>query len=424
LITLNYFQVYYNKPAKTKGHQPTFGHYDGHHDPLRKLLSVSKGSEGTNTNDWWANEHMSRSGDNKWVFPDSPEHMLFKTPQEAVDCVTTIANTDFIPEKIASPNYGDNWGKNAVYLEINPRILGKVEGNRVSEGIMGAMKLLPAVPLSNKKPTCVVLSQLYPIINGDGYTGNEHSLYTTDIKAYDNYGISRYLSTGMYGNGQYIRPDEAVKAFNDLAHLRGLKTGIRMNLSEGQLRVNGNEFNWSNNGHQEAFIQACTDAIDMGFDSIFFDSAKHIENYDGYYGVGRLPDYAQMQYITQQVRARSGRSDVSLVGEMCDESKHFTDMGLTTGSGTGETVSNDNDGSGSYEESRRRIKKGLNGHGPVFMQIQDIMPLNVHHDNIHDLMINCRSFSAYGDCYSHWNNVFEKSSAAQEHRRLVNDLFK
>ncbi len=45
-----------------------------------------------------------------------------------------------------------------------------------------------------------------------------------------------------------------------------------------------------------------------GFEAMFIDSAKHIGGFDciNYTGVGRLPNYGQMQYILNEIRARAG----------------------------------------------------------------------------------------------------------------------
>ena len=52
-----------------------------------------------------------------------------------------------------------------------------------------------------------------------------------------------------------------------------------------------------------------------GFEAMFIDSAKHIGGFDciNYTGVGRLPNYGQMQYILNEIRARAGSFTISLL---------------------------------------------------------------------------------------------------------------
>ena len=59
---------------------------------------------------------------------------------------------------------------------------------------------------------------------------------------------------------------------------------------------------------------------DLGFDSIFIDSAKHVGWHDmgNYCGIGAIPDYNKMQYITHQIRHRTGRHDVAILAEKAD----------------------------------------------------------------------------------------------------------
>lgn len=68
--------------------------------------------------------------------------------------------------------------------------------------------------------------------------------------------------------------DEQVKAFNDMAHLLGFKTGFRMPLSAGQLRVQGRNFSWDE--HEKAFIDACVWGIELGLIPYILTAGKHI----------------------------------------------------------------------------------------------------------------------------------------------------
>ena len=105
------------------------------------------------------------------------------------------------------------------------------------------IKIFPAIPPSgNSIPNCIILSQLYPTYacNNDGYLG-DNSLYTTELCE----GISKNLtSEALFRNNSKMGDDELVRAFNDLAHFRGIKTGFRMPLSENQITINKRPFNW------------------------------------------------------------------------------------------------------------------------------------------------------------------------------------
>ncbi len=371
-----------------------------------------------------------------------PYQLLKRTPEQAIQGICTLNNTYEIPSYILSPNYGDNWGRIANYIELNPRLLAKIEGNKKSEGLLNTIKILPAIPPSTKNiPTCIILSQLYPTYGSynDGYTGSE-SLYCVDLQA----GISKNLTSPLLErNGEKMGDDELVKAFNDLAHFRGLKTGFRMPISEGQISIQSRPFSWQYD--ENIYIDACVDAINMGFDCIFFDSGKHVDNFEmeHYCGVGTVPDYKKMQYITQQIRARSGRNDISFVAEKADLNPRYENLGYTAGTdwgladyfdnlmheydkqewnpnyAAGPCVSDDNDnGSMSYERRLQRLKNTLHAFRdsgkklPVHIQMHDIFPLN-EKTNTHFEMINSDNKSAYGDLESHYNNIFAHSEAAK-----------
>ena len=112
------------------------------------------------------------------------------------------------------------------------------------------------------------------------------------------------------------------KYFNDIAHFHGLKTGFRTVISADQIKVAADykddvTFDWNNPEHLELFIKEHVKLINLGFEAIFIDSAKHIGGYDmeNYTGVGALPSYEQMQYILHEIRSRSGKTTISFVGE-------------------------------------------------------------------------------------------------------------
>lgn len=424
----------------------SFKGYQGNQQPAKKLFWILTGrnniyrDEDINNSAW---KVQTGAGQKAWT-TIPPWELLKRTPEQGIQAICTLNDTYHIPGMILSPNYGNNWGRRANYIELNPRLLAKTEGNRTSEGLLNLIKLLPAIPPSTKSiPQCIILSQLYPTYGAynDGYTGDQ-SLYSIGLQQ----GISKNLtSPNLTRDGERMGDDELVKAFNDLAHFRGLKTGIRMPVSEGQISVQGRPFSWQYD--ENAYIDACVDAINMGFDCIYFDSGKHVGNYqmEHYCGVGIVPDYKKMQYITQQIRARSGRNDISFVCEKGDVDGRYKDLGYTAGTdwgladfpenlmheydkqqgnseyAAGPCVSDDNDnGSMSYGRRLGRIQNTLHSFRdvhkklPVHFQMHDIFPLKEGVDT-HDCMMNNYNRSAWGDLDSHYNNIFAHSDAAYNH---------
>ena len=306
----------------------SFKGYYGDPQPLKKLFWISTGRNDV-YEDNWTKDHLYQVGIKKWVNAHPAELLRHTTDQS----LCTLTKPDFqypgIPPYIPSPNFGDKWGRRANYIEINPRVIAKYDNdsNRLTDGLLNTMKLMRAIPTSpNSFANCIVLSQLYPCIYGDGYD-DAASLYCTDLHS----GISQTLTAdGLFGK---MGADEQVKAFNDMAHLLGFKTGFRIPLSAGQLRVKGHEFNWYKD--EKAFIDACVWGIELGFDSIFFDSAKHITDKNGYIGVGDLPNKAQMGYILYKIREQTGRTDLSFIGEKCDNRQEYKEMGFTAGTDWG-----------------------------------------------------------------------------------------
>lgn len=442
--------IYNNALVNFKG-------YYGDQQPAKKLFWILKGN-----NDVYEDNETKRdlfkggnTGWKKWV-ATRPEDLLKRSPMDAIQSICTLNKQPScypgIPSYIPTPNYGDKWGRRANYIEINPRTVALTEGDKKSEGLLNVMKLLPAIPPSGKSnANCIILSQLYPARHreNDGRTGHS-SLYTVDLHS----GISKNLTSDKLCRGnQRMGDDEQVKAFNDMAHLRGLKTGIRMPLSAGQMSVKGEPFSWHK--HEKAFIDACCWAVDLGFDAIFFDSAKHVGNWDmgNYCGAGDVPNFKQMQYITQQIRSKTGRNDISLIGEKCDLNPRFKEMGLTAGNdwgkadnfhsvlyeydrqrgndeyAAGPVISDDNDRGGMpFEQRLNRIKNALNGYResgwklPTYMQMHDLFPLSPY-SNTHDLMENGENRSTYGDVSSHYNNIFNTSEASKKYTSDVYNEF-
>lgn len=437
---LNNLAVYNRASVNFKG-------YYGDHQPAKKLFWILTGRNNIcRDNETDMRTYHTLSG-KKWV-TTNPEDLLKRSPEQAIQSICTLNNHFEIPSYVLSPNYGDKWGRRANYIEINPRTVALSHGNEKQEGLLNVIKLLPAIPPSSKSyANCIILSQLYPTMGNydDNKTGNR-SLYSIDLHS----GISKNLTSRNLSRGyERMGDDEQVKAFNDLAHIRGLKTGIRMPLSEGQMTVQGRAFNWDKD--EKAFIDACCWAVDLGFDAIFFDSAKHVGNYDmgNYFGVGRLPNYQQMQYITQQIREKTGRSDIAFIGEKCDNDTRFNNLGFSAGTDWGKAdnfqsvmhefkqqrwndeyaagpiISDDNDyGSLSFETRLNRIKNSFNAYEdigyrlPTFMQMADLFPLSPY-TNTHDQMMRSENRSGYGDIESGYNNIFNTSGDAYNYRMNV-----
>lgn len=435
----------YNKAAVN------FKGYYGDQQPAKKLFWILTGRNNIYKDDETEyNMYRTPCGKN-WV-TTNPENLLKRSPEQAIQSICTLNNHYDIPSYILSPNYGDKWGRRANYIEINPRTIAMAHGDEKQEGLLNLIKLLPAIPPSSKSyANCVILSQLYPTMGSqyDNKTG-EHSLYTVDLHS----GISKNLTSRNLSRGkERMGDDEQVKAFNDLAHIRGLKTGIRMPLSEGQMTVQGREFNWDKD--EKAFIDACCWAVELGFDSIFFDSGKHVGDYDmGYYcGVGRVPNYKQMQYITSQIREKTGRNDISFVAEKANDDTRFNNIGYSAGTdwgraddfnsvmheykkqawndeyASGPIISDDNDdGSMDFNTRLNRVKNAFNAYEnvsyrlPTFMQMTDLFPLSPYH-NTHELMMKSINTTTYGDLDSAYNNIFNTSKEAYDYRMAVYNEF-
>lgn len=412
--------------------------------------------------DKWTQEHEYISGKKKWVANILPCELLNRSVKRAVESLVTLCEcNEFFsefPEKIESPNYGDSWGRLANYIEINNRAIAEMEGNRTKNGILSAIKILPAIPPSAKSwANCIILSQIFPNIFGDGY--NKGPFEENSI-----YGIK--LNTGYSGNiidyeiTDKITAEEQFHAFNDLAHFHGLKTGFRTVISADQIKVcypdREEGFNWCNPEHQEIFINEHVKLIQTGFECIFIDSAKHIGGYEceNYTGVGDLPEYGQMQYILQQIRERSGMTTLSFVGEKSTgDFERYKNLGLTAGTAfvnpddfenvkqwseklkynreyaPGIEVSNDNDTGGSrYEDRLNRIHTCLFGYEyssdklPSFMQMEDLFPLR-YDTSTHHLMMTNPSYSTDGTPESHFENLFTKDDG-RNYNAKVSELFK
>lgn len=426
-----------------------------------KLLKIL----GENINlkpDKWSIKHQYVSGKKKWIANIVPSELLERTVKQAVESLVTLCECDeffkTFPDDIQTPNYGDKWGVRANYIEINNRAIAEMHDNLTKNGILSSIKILPAIPPSAKSwANCIILSQIFPNIYGDGYNkapNEENSIYGIRI----NTGYSKNIID--FDIADKITPEEQFMAFNDLAHFHGLKTGFRTVISADQIKVASPDkdditFDWNNPNHQELFINEHVKLMKLGFESIFIDSAKHIGGYDmeNYTGVGALPSYEQMQYILYEIRARSGKTTLSFVGEKSTgDLERYEKLGLTSGTAflepdnydevkhwseklkyeqeytPGIEVSNDNDTGGrSYEARLNRINNSLFGYEypsdklPSFMQMEDLFPLR-YDTNTHQLMMSNPSYSTDGTPQSHWENLFTKDDG-KDYNRKVADLF-
>ncbi|MCQ2753424.1 MAG: hypothetical protein MJ231_00060 [bacterium] len=438
---------------------------DKYINPVNKLILASNSKLDLRYDRWSAKHAYHGIGDassKKWIANILPVELLTRSIKKAVESIVTLTESDFrfkiFPDNIETPNYGDNWGRFANYIEINNRAIAKMVGDKCTDGILSAIKMLPAIPPSAKSwANCIILSQVFPIIYGEGYNKpvwEENSVYGMKLNA----GFSENIIANSLLNN--ISAEDQLRAFNDLAHFRGIKTGFRMIISEDQLKVahrdgSDENFRWWKADHQELYIRKCVKLINLGFEAIFFDSAKHIGGYDcgNYTGVGALPQYHQMQYILNEIRSRTGRGDLSFVGEKSsDDFERYRLMGLNAGTAfvpvddfdtvkywsdnmkysrdyaPGVEVSNDNDEGGrSYEERLHRIKNCFFGFTypsdklPSFMQMEDLFPLR-YDTNTHHLMMTNPSYSTDGTPESHWENLFTKEDG-RYYNHQVGEIF-
>ncbi len=412
--------------------------------------------------DVWTTEHQVVSGLKKWVAGIVPVELLERSVKESIESLVMLSQDEVFysefPENIDTPDYGDKWGVSSNYIEINNRAIAQMSGNTCKNGLLSTIKLLPAIPPSAKSwANCVILSQIFPNIYGDGYNklpNEENSIYGIKL----NSGYSRNIINSDIC--EQLTPIEQFKAFNDLAHFHGLKTGFRTVISADQIKVvksDGSDetFDWNNEEHVKLFLESHIELINSGFEAIFIDSAKHIGGYDmgNYTGVGALPDYSQMQYILHEIRLRTKNTHLSFVGEKSSgDYERYEKLGLTTGTGfidpndfntvrdkaidykysksysPGVEVSNDNDlGGRSYEERLHRINNSLFGYEypsdklASFMQMEDLFPLR-YDTNTHHLMMCNPSYSTDGTPESHWRNLFTGEDGRQYNQKVA-ELF-
>ena len=426
-----------------------------------KLLNVFE-ENAKLSQDEWTIEKQYISGMKKWVAGIVPEELLTRSVKNAVESLVTLSEDGLFferfPNEVKSPDYGDNWGVTANYIEINNRAIAEMHGEKCSSGILSTIKILPAIPPSAKSwANCIILSQIFPNIYGDGFNKpaeEENSIYGIKL----NSGFSQNIISSDIESK--LSATEQFKVFNTLANFHGLKTGFRTVISADQIKVaeygkDDVTFSWDNPNHFELFLNSHIDLINMGFEAVFIDSAKHIGGYDmeNYSGVGALPSYEQMQYIIHEIRSRTGNTHLSFVGEKSSgDFQRYENLGLSTGTGfidpidyqavkneamgykysknyyPGIEVSNDNDTGGrSYEERLRRINNSLFAYEypsdklASFMQMEDLFPLR-YDTNTHHLMMSNPSYSIDGTPKSHWENLFAKDDG-REYNKKVAELF-
>ena len=412
--------------------------------------------------DEWTTKHQYTSGMKKWIGNITPDMLLKRSVKETINSLMTLNQEGIFyktfPDNIKTPDYGDKWGVSANYIEINNRAIAEMTNNDCRNGIFSTIKLLPAIPPSAKSwANCIILSQIFPNIYGDGYnkpTSEENSIYGIKL----NSGYSRNIIN--YDIADKFSPMEQFRVFNDLANFHGLKTGFRTVISADQIKVvqqDGTDtvFDWNNSEHVTLFLNSHIELINMGFEAVFIDSAKHIGGYDmdNYTGVGALPGYEQMQYIIHEIRSRTGKTHLSFVGEKSTgDFQRYENLGLSTGTGfvephdfctvkreaiehkyaknysPGVEVSNDNDEGGrSYEDRLNRIHNSIFAYEypsdklASFMQMEDLFPLR-YDTSTHQLMMTNPSYSTDGTPQSHWENLFTKADG-KEYNKKVAELF-
>ena len=425
---------------------------------VNKLLKALGESTNLNISNKFSN-NLTISGNKKWLSGIVPSELLELSLKETIELLVTNCECgtfyNEFPKIIKTPNYGDKWGVIANYIEINNRAIAQMKGNLTRNGLISAIKLLPAIPPSAKSwANCIILSQIFPNIYGDGYNKEpeeENSIYGIKL----NSGYSKNIID--FDIIDKIKAEDQFIAFNKLANFHGLKTGFRTVISADQIKVvlednSDVTFNWDNPEHEELFICEHTKLVKLGFEAIFVDSAKHIGGYEmeNYTGVGALPKYNQMQHIIHEIRKRSKCTTLSFVGEKSTgDFERYRNLGLTTGTAfvepdnydivkswsyqlkynkdynPGVEVSNDNDTGGrSYEDRINRIHNALLAYEypsdklPSFMQMEDLFPLR-YDTNTHHLMMCNPSYSIDETPESHWRNLFTTDDGREYNKKVA-----
>lgn len=429
---------------------------------LLKALSENEKLSRDEFSDYIAFHGIGSAYNKRWLGNIVPADVLKLSVKDAVNIIATLSESgvfyDKFPDYIETPNYGDKWGRLANYIEINNRAIAYMDGGCTCKGILSCIKLLTAIPPSAKSwANCVILSQVWQNIFGDAYEKGpfeENSIYGLRLNTSYSDNVIDYSIVDK------VTPEEQLKAFVDLAHFRGIKVGFRHVISADQIKIaqlynDDITFDWKNPEHVELYITECVKLINLGFECMFIDSAKHIGGYDmeNYTGVGALPEYHQMQYILHEIRSRSGKTDISFVGEKSNmDFERYRFMGLNAGTdfvtgdnfyavkelsenlkycrdyAPGVEVTNDNNEGGlTYEQKLNRIRTALFGFYcasdklPSFMQMNDLFPLR-YDTTTHHLMMTNPSYSTDGTAESHWENLFAFDDG-RFYNKCVGELF-
>ena len=122
---------------------PIFKGYYGDIQPAKKLFYMISGRN-TIYEDNWTKTHLVQAGIKKWVNAH-PAELLKRSIEQAIQSICTLVKPDnnhpHIPAFIPTPNFGDKWGRNANYIEINPRSIAKYENGKITDGLLQAIKL-------------------------------------------------------------------------------------------------------------------------------------------------------------------------------------------------------------------------------------------------------------------------------------------
>lgn len=429
---------------------------------LLKALDETTGLQRDEFAEYIAFHGIDSAYNKRWFGNTVPADVLKLSVKKVVNIIATLSESgifyDKFPDYVETPNYGDKWGRLANYIEINNRAIAYTFDGCTCKGILSCIKLLTAIPPSAKSwANCIILSQIWQNIFGDAYEKGpfeENSIYGLRLNTSYSDNIIDYSIVDK------ITPEEQLKAFVELAHFRGIKVGFRHVISADQMKIampykDDITFDWKNPEHIELYINECVKLMNLGFECMFIDSAKHIGGYDmgNYTGIGSLPEYQQMQYILHEIRTRSGKSDISFVGEKSsNDFERYKRMGLNAGTdfitgddfyavrhlseqlkynrnyAPGVEVTNDNyEGGLSYEQKLNRINTALFGFYqasdklPSFMQMDDLFPLR-HDTTTHHLMMTNPSYSTNGTSLSHWENLFALNGG-REYNKRVGELF-
>jgi hypothetical protein len=175
-------------------------------------------------------------------------------------------------------------------------------------------------------------------------------------------------------------------------------------------------------------------------------------------GNGALPNKQQMAYILYKIREQTGRTDISFIGEKCNDNYEYKEIGFTAGTDWGKAddffsvrweakkqknvreyaagpeVSNDNDTESSKHQANQRLNRinsCLFGFDykedklPSYMQLTDIFPLSPY-TNTHELMLRAKKMEAYNawtKCERHWDGIFDTDPLARQYTNNVYHIF-